>query len=96
MLQLQSMQSTEPGVIQFKVETLHFRLALNPTSFQALQLKVAPNQGSEGSWETDDIVALEKFFDTKVRNTVNQLYLATIIFIYLLSYKRGLSLYKVI
>ena len=34
---------------------------------QSLQLKVAPTAGYEASWDTEDIVGLEKFFEAKVR-----------------------------
>lgn len=67
LFQLHTVQTNEKGVVMFKVDSLQFRLQLNPVTLQALQIKVAPQPGFEGSWEAEDIAALEKFFDTKVR-----------------------------
>ncbi|XP_014784181.1 mediator of RNA polymerase II transcription subunit 14, partial [Octopus bimaculoides] len=39
---LQSIQSNEPGVSAFKVDSLQFRVSLNPTTLQSLHIKVTP------------------------------------------------------
>ena len=54
-------------MVLFKVESLQFRISLHPHTMQSLQLKVAPTTGYEASWDTEDIVGLEKFFEAKVR-----------------------------
>ncbi|XP_066497238.1 mediator of RNA polymerase II transcription subunit 14 isoform X2 [Hoplias malabaricus] len=56
--------SNEPGVIMFKTEVLKCRVALNPKSYQTLQLKVTPENA--GAWSQEELQVLEKFFETRV------------------------------
>uniref|UniRef100_A0A4W4HG05 Mediator of RNA polymerase II transcription subunit 14 n=1 Tax=Electrophorus electricus TaxID=8005 RepID=A0A4W4HG05_ELEEL len=53
-----------PGVIMFKTDVLKCRVALNPKSYQTLQLKVTPE--NTGPWSQDELQVLEKFFETRV------------------------------
>lgn len=61
---LSIVNSNEPGVIMFKTEVLKCRVALNPKSYQTLQLKVTPENA--GPWSQDELQVLEKFFETRV------------------------------
>uniref|UniRef100_A0A8C1WPG2 Mediator of RNA polymerase II transcription subunit 14 n=1 Tax=Cyprinus carpio TaxID=7962 RepID=A0A8C1WPG2_CYPCA len=56
--------SNEPGVIMFKTEVLKCRVALNPKTYQTLQLKVTPE--NTGHWSQEELQVLEKFFETRV------------------------------
>ncbi|XP_030641940.1 mediator of RNA polymerase II transcription subunit 14 [Chanos chanos] len=56
--------SNEPGVIMFKTEVLKCRVALNPKTYQTLQLKVTPE--NTGPWSQDELQVLERFFETRV------------------------------
>uniref|UniRef100_A0A672R4J8 Mediator of RNA polymerase II transcription subunit 14 n=1 Tax=Sinocyclocheilus grahami TaxID=75366 RepID=A0A672R4J8_SINGR len=56
--------SNEPGVIMFKTEVLKCRVALNPKTYQTLQLKVTPE--NTGPWSQEELQVLEKFFETRV------------------------------
>ena len=49
----------------FKTDVLKCRVALNPKSYQALQLKVTPENA--GPWSQEELQILEKFFETRVR-----------------------------
>ncbi|KAL0185189.1 hypothetical protein M9458_020886, partial [Cirrhinus mrigala] len=55
--------SNEPGVIMFKTEVLKCRVALNPKTYQTLQLKVTPE--NTGPWSQEELQVLEKFFETR-------------------------------
>lgn len=66
--QLTIVNSNEPGVIMFKTEVLKCRVALNPKSYQTLQLKVTPENA--GPWSQEELQVLEKFFETRVREGV--------------------------
>ncbi|XP_039601038.1 mediator of RNA polymerase II transcription subunit 14 isoform X1 [Polypterus senegalus] len=61
---LQIVNSNEPGVIMFKTEVLKCRVALNPKTYQTLQLKVTPE--NTGPWSQEELQVLEKFFETRV------------------------------
>lgn len=61
---LSIVNSNEPGVIMFKTEVLKCRVALNPKSYQTLQLKVTPE--NTGPWSQDELQVLEKFFESRV------------------------------
>lgn len=50
----------------FKTEVLKCRVALNPKSYQTLQLKVTPE--NTGPWSQEELQVLEKFFETRVGN----------------------------
>uniref|UniRef100_A0A8C1WTB2 Mediator of RNA polymerase II transcription subunit 14 n=1 Tax=Cyprinus carpio TaxID=7962 RepID=A0A8C1WTB2_CYPCA len=52
------------GVIMFKTEVLKCRVALNPKTYQTLQLKVTPE--NTGHWSQEELQVLEKFFETRV------------------------------
>ena len=45
--QLHALPSQEPGVIQFRSDTLQFRIMLNTATFQSLHLKTNNIQGKE-------------------------------------------------
>ncbi len=64
--QLNLVPSTEPGVITMKVESLQFKISLNPATLQSLHLKATPNPDSATQWETEELQVLERFFETKV------------------------------
>lgn len=55
----------EPGVIQFRAETLQCRVSLNPGSLQSLHLKLSP-PGPSDQWNNEELQLLERYFDTKV------------------------------
>ncbi|XP_006638955.1 mediator of RNA polymerase II transcription subunit 14 [Lepisosteus oculatus] len=61
---LQIVNSNEPGVIMFKTDVLKCRVALNPKTYQTLQLKVTPD--NTGPWSQEELQVLEKFFETRV------------------------------
>ncbi|XP_035248987.1 mediator of RNA polymerase II transcription subunit 14 isoform X1 [Anguilla anguilla] len=61
---LSIVNSNEPGVIMFKTEVLKCRVALNPKTYQTLQLKVTPENA--GPWSQEELQVLEKFFETRV------------------------------
>lgn len=63
-LQLQLINSNEPGVIMFKTDALKCRVALSPKTNQTLQLKVTPENA--GQWKPEELQVLEKFFETRV------------------------------
>lgn len=49
----------------FKTDVLKCRVALNPKTYQTLQLKVTPENA--GPWASEELQVLEKFFETRVR-----------------------------
>lgn len=55
----------EPGVIQFRAETLQCRVSLNPTTLQSLHLKLSQS-GPTDQWAPEELQLLERYFDTKV------------------------------
>ncbi|KAJ8282530.1 hypothetical protein COCON_G00050490 [Conger conger] len=61
---LNILTSNEPGVINFKTDALKCRVALNPKTYQTLQLKVTPE--NVGPWSQEELQVLEKFFETRV------------------------------
>jgi len=63
---LSSVETREPSVIAFKVESgLQCKVSINPdNSFQSLHLKVAPDDPSQ--WQSDQLLIIQKFFDAKV------------------------------
>uniref|UniRef100_A0AAY4EDR9 Mediator of RNA polymerase II transcription subunit 14 n=1 Tax=Denticeps clupeoides TaxID=299321 RepID=A0AAY4EDR9_9TELE len=61
---LNIVNSNEPGVIMFKSDVLKCRVALNPKTYQTLQLKVTPE--NSGPWTQEELQVLEKFFETRV------------------------------
>ncbi|EFN69905.1 Mediator of RNA polymerase II transcription subunit 14, partial [Camponotus floridanus] len=58
--------STEPGVVHFKVESLQCRVGLNPQYFQSLHIKVQPLPEYKDQWTLEELQIIEKFFDTRV------------------------------
>lgn len=58
--------STEPGVVHFKVESLQCRVGLNPQYFQSLHIKVQPLPEYKDQWSLEELQIIEKFFDTRV------------------------------
>lgn len=55
----------EPGVIQFRAETLQCRVSLNPATLQSLHLKLSQT-GPPDQWAPEELQLLERYFDTKV------------------------------
>ena len=63
---LTNLETREPSVIAFKVDSLQCRVSINPdNSFQTLHLKVTPDDSSQ--WQGDQLLIVQKFFDSKVR-----------------------------
>ena len=58
----------ETGVLQFKGESLQYRVSLHPTHQQSLHLKVSSALDTQNQWDSDDLQTIEKFFETKVSN----------------------------
>ncbi|XP_054168688.1 mediator of RNA polymerase II transcription subunit 14-like [Oppia nitens] len=56
----------EPGVIQFKNDTMVFKLSLDTISMQSLHLKIAPLSDVSHTWSRDDLEILQQFFENKV------------------------------
>ncbi|XP_071949525.1 mediator of RNA polymerase II transcription subunit 14-like [Antedon mediterranea] len=63
---LQVLPSTEPGVIQFKSDTLLFRVLFNPAVNLTLQLHAKPVQDNSDHWTTEEMHVLSRFFEVKV------------------------------
>lgn len=62
---LTAINSTEPGVVHFKVETLQCRVGLNPQHLQSLHIKVQPSPEHKDQWTLEELQVIEKFFDTR-------------------------------
>ncbi|XP_015606309.1 mediator of RNA polymerase II transcription subunit 14 isoform X2 [Cephus cinctus] len=62
---LTAINSTEPGVVHFKVETLQCRVGLNPQHLQSLHIKVQPLPEHKDQWTLEELQIIEKFFDTR-------------------------------
>ncbi|XP_046477470.1 mediator of RNA polymerase II transcription subunit 14 isoform X1 [Neodiprion pinetum] len=60
-----AINSTEPGVVHFKVETLQCRVGLNPQHLQSLHIKVQPLPDQKDQWTLEELQIIEKFFDTR-------------------------------
>lgn len=62
---ISNIESREPGVIAFKIELLQCKVSINPdNSYQSLHLKVVPEDSNV--WQPDQLLIIQKFFDTKV------------------------------
>lgn len=63
--------SNEPGTsIQFKTSThdLQFKISIDPLSMQSLHMNIFPaSDQNKHQWTQDDLQALERFFEVKVR-----------------------------
>ncbi|CAG5108193.1 Similar to MED14: Mediator of RNA polymerase II transcription subunit 14 (Aedes aegypti) [Cotesia congregata] len=62
---LTSINSTEPGVVHFKVETLQCRVGLNPQHLQSLHIKIQPLPEHKEQWTPEELQIIEKFFDIR-------------------------------
>ncbi|XP_012256588.1 mediator of RNA polymerase II transcription subunit 14 isoform X2 [Athalia rosae] len=62
---LTAVNSTEPGVVHFKVETLQCRVGLNPQHIQSLHIKMQPLPEHKDQWTLEELQIIEKFFDTR-------------------------------
>ncbi|XP_033360225.1 mediator of RNA polymerase II transcription subunit 14 [Bombus vosnesenskii] len=62
---LTAVNSTEPGVVHFKVESLQCRVGLNPQHLQSLHIKVQPLPEHKDQWSLEELQIIEKFFDTR-------------------------------
>ena len=60
------MPNSEPGYVNFKVETLQCTVGLNPQHLQSLHLKVTPTPEMKDLWSNEELQIIEKFFDTRV------------------------------
>ena len=61
------MQSTDPGMIMFRVEGLTCRVVSYASNqHQSLHLKLEPDQAYAHHWTPDMIHILERFFDSRV------------------------------
>lgn len=49
------MNSTEPGMVNFKVETLQCRVGLNPQHLQSLHIKVQPLPEHSDQWTLEEL-----------------------------------------
>lgn len=54
-LQLTIINSTEPGVVHFKVDTLQCRVGLNPQHLQSLHIKVQPVVEHKDQWTLEEL-----------------------------------------
>ncbi|XP_012231892.1 mediator of RNA polymerase II transcription subunit 14 isoform X4 [Linepithema humile] len=74
---LTSINTTEHGIVHFKVESLQCRVGLNQQYFQSLHIKVQPLPEYKDQWSLEELQIIEKFFDTRVaappfkHNTLN-------------------------
>ncbi|XP_066584073.1 mediator of RNA polymerase II transcription subunit 14 isoform X2 [Prorops nasuta] len=62
---LTAINSTEPGVVHFKVESLQCRVGLNPQHLQSLHIKVQPLPEHKDQWTLEELQIIENFFDTR-------------------------------
>lgn len=53
--QVTGINSTEPGVVHFKVESLQCRVGLNPQYFQSLHIKVQPLPEYKDQWNLEEL-----------------------------------------
>jgi len=63
---LTALPSNEPGVIQFRSESLQGRVVVNPIHMQGLQLKLSPGAEYREQWNMEDLQVLERFFELRV------------------------------
>jgi mediator of RNA polymerase II transcription subunit 14 len=59
--QLVGIPSTEPGVVNFKVESLQCRVGLNPQHLQSLHIKVSPLPDHKDQWSTEEMQVRKVF-----------------------------------
>ncbi|XP_044010712.1 mediator of RNA polymerase II transcription subunit 14 isoform X2 [Aphidius gifuensis] len=62
---LTAINSTEPGVVHFKVDTLQCRVGLNPQHLQSLHIKIQPLPEAKDQWTLEELQIIEKFFETR-------------------------------
>ncbi|XP_074593418.1 mediator complex subunit 14 [Brevipalpus obovatus] len=55
-----------PGIIQFRNETLQFKITIHPISMQSLQIDIRPWSEHENPWAPEELEILKRFFETKV------------------------------
>jgi len=53
--QLTAIPTTEPGVVNFKVESLQCRVGLNPQHLQSLHIKVSPLPDHKEQWTAEEM-----------------------------------------
>ena len=63
---LSQLPPPEPGVVQFKAESLQFRCSLNANTLQMLHLKATPTPDYKDQWTLEELQVLEKYFEVKV------------------------------
>ncbi|CAG2110071.1 unnamed protein product, partial [Medioppia subpectinata] len=61
----QLLATPEPGVIQFKNESMFFKISLDPTSMQSMHIKIQPLP-EFNHWTREELELLQQFFETKV------------------------------
>jgi len=54
-IKLTSINSTEPGVVHFKVESLQCRVGLNQQHLQSLHIKVQPLPEYKDQWNMEEL-----------------------------------------
>jgi hypothetical protein len=59
--QLAGIPSTEPGVVNFKVESLQCRVGLNPQHLQSLHIKVSPLPDHKEQWSAEEMQVRKVF-----------------------------------
>ncbi|RWS16530.1 Mediator of RNA polymerase II transcription subunit 14-like protein [Dinothrombium tinctorium] len=59
-------RTAEPGIIQFKNETMQFKISLHPTTMQSLHMKIIPVPDINSQWMSEELEILERFFESKV------------------------------
>ncbi|XP_039277838.1 mediator of RNA polymerase II transcription subunit 14 [Nilaparvata lugens] len=57
--------TNEPGVVNFKVDSLVCRVCLNPQHLQSLHIKVQSLGDHKDQWTMEELQVIEKFFDTR-------------------------------
>ncbi|XP_015794906.1 mediator of RNA polymerase II transcription subunit 14 [Tetranychus urticae] len=55
-----------PGIIQFKNETLQFKITVHPITMQSLQISIIPFPEHENSWLSEELDILKRFFESRV------------------------------
>jgi mediator of RNA polymerase II transcription subunit 14 len=53
--QLTGIPATEPGVVNFMVESLQCRVGLNPQHLQSLHIKVSPLPDNKEQWTAEEM-----------------------------------------
>lgn len=74
--------ATEPGVVHFKVETLHCRVCLNPHNLQSLHIKVTCLPELKDQWTLEELQVSFSTFSVLLLILCKRL---VVVFLYLLN-----------